>query len=119
MPATETTWRDIKLVHVIFGLTSLFLLIGTIWMLAADHDREWKQYQRDFRDVQVWSINARRAELETGEFKKQQDELEAKLAETRREVPPPEPVDRFCQLMLDRDQGNASQVEKIRGQYKA
>ncbi|MGD9646832.1 MAG: hypothetical protein AB7U73_14045, partial [Pirellulales bacterium] len=42
-----------------------------------------------------------------------------KLAETRREVPPPEPVDRFCQLMLDRDQGNASQVEKIRGQYKA
>jgi cytochrome c2 len=124
MPATETTWRDLKLMHVFFGLTSLGLLVGTIWMLAADHDREWKQLQRDFRDVQVWSINARLAELETGKFKSEQEQLKDKLAAARREVPPAPPIERFCQLMLDKDaadktQANQSKVEEIRAQYKA
>ncbi|MBX9788331.1 MAG: hypothetical protein K2Y37_05405 [Pirellulales bacterium] len=119
MPATESTWRDVKLMHVIFGLTSLGLLVGTIWMLADDHNREWMQLQRDFRDVQVWSINARLAELETGEFKKQQDELNDKLAAARREVPPPEPIERFCQLMVARDEANQGLVDDILAQYKA
>ncbi len=46
MPATEQTWRDSKLLHLVFGVTSLLMLVCTIWMLAADHRREWKDYQK-------------------------------------------------------------------------
>ncbi len=46
MPATEQTWRDSKLMHVVFGVSSLLMLLTTIWMLAADHRREWKDFQR-------------------------------------------------------------------------
>ena len=49
MPATEQTWRNSKLLHVVFGISGLAMLITTIWMLAADHRREWKDYQRKFQ----------------------------------------------------------------------
>ena len=29
--------------HVIFGISALVMLVGTIWMLAKDHNREWRQ----------------------------------------------------------------------------
>ena len=28
--------------HVIFGVSSLVMLVGTVWMLAKDHNREWR-----------------------------------------------------------------------------
>ena len=43
MPATEKTWRDQARMHVIFGISALVMLGGTIWMLAKDHNREWRQ----------------------------------------------------------------------------
>ena len=49
MPATEQTWRDSKLMHVVFGISALAMLVTTVWMLAADHRREWKDYQRKFQ----------------------------------------------------------------------
>ena len=61
MPATEQTWRDSKLLHVIFGISSLAMLMATIWMLADDHNREWKQYQREFREVETWTAQSRNA----------------------------------------------------------
>ena len=41
MPATEEYSRDVKKVHVVFGVTSIALLAVTVWMLSADHAREW------------------------------------------------------------------------------
>ena len=35
--------------HVIFGISALVMLVGTIWMLAKDHNREWRQWQLDDR----------------------------------------------------------------------
>ena len=52
MPATDKTWYDQKLLHVIFGCTSVVMLISTIWMIAQDHERSWKGHQREFRDIQ-------------------------------------------------------------------
>ena len=34
------------------------MLLTTVWMLAADHHREWKPFQRKFRDVETWGIEA-------------------------------------------------------------
>ena len=53
MPATEQTWYNQKTLHVVFGLSSLVMFLSTIWLFAADHDREWKGYQRRFREVEL------------------------------------------------------------------
>ena len=35
--------------HVIFGISALVMLAGTIWMLAKDHNRQWRKWQLDDR----------------------------------------------------------------------
>ena len=62
MPATEKTWRDQAKMHVIFGISALVMLGGTIWMLAKDHNREWRQWQLDDRARERWTIEAQLAQ---------------------------------------------------------
>lgn len=95
MPANEQTWRDQKLLHIFFGVTGLAMLVGTIWMLAADHTREWKGYQRRFRDVEAWTTNVRLAAEKTGEWEVQHRELEAKVEAARASVPEKRLIDEF------------------------
>lgn len=83
MPAKEQTWRDVKLMHVIFGVSSLGMLIATIWMLAQDHTREWKTYQRNFRDVDLWMTAGRVDQVLTQQYYDRERELLAKLDEAK------------------------------------
>jgi cytochrome c551/c552 len=46
MPATDQTWYPMKLLHRLFAVASLALLATTVWLLAKDHQRPWKEYQR-------------------------------------------------------------------------
>jgi hypothetical protein len=62
MPATEKTWYDQALLHVIFGVSALVMLGGTIWMLAKDHNREWRKWQLDDRARERWTIQAQLAQ---------------------------------------------------------
>ena len=32
MPATEQTWRNLKILHVVFGLVAIVLLLATVLM---------------------------------------------------------------------------------------
>src|SRR3954454_4879271 len=64
MPATEKTWRDQARMHVIFGISALVMLGGTIWMLAKDHNREWRKWQLDDRARERWTIEAQLAQAE-------------------------------------------------------
>src|SRR4029078_6838522 len=64
MPATEKTWRDHAKMHVIFGISALVMLGGTIWMLGKDHAREWQQWQLNDRGIERWSIEAQLAQSE-------------------------------------------------------
>ena len=50
--------------HVIFGISALVMLGGTIWMLAKDHNREWRQWQLDDRARERWTIEAQLAQAE-------------------------------------------------------
>jgi cytochrome c2 len=95
MPANEQQWRNPKFLHLVFGLTGLAMLGTTIWMLAADHLREWKNYQRKFRDVETWVTQARIDEQETGQFSAQTDKLKARVAQTQATVPPHALVEQF------------------------
>ena len=79
MPAAEQTWRSQKKLHLIFGISSVVLLLATLWMFKADHQREWKQYQRTGRKIDVMMTEWRKLAFE------QKDHLE-KLAELERAV---------------------------------
>jgi cytochrome c551/c552 len=64
MPATEKTWRDQARMHVLFGVSALVMLVGTIWMLAKDHNREWRKWQLDDRSVERWTTEAQLAQAQ-------------------------------------------------------
>jgi len=36
-----------------FGVGSVLLLAGTVWMIYYDYHREWKEYQREFRKLEI------------------------------------------------------------------
>jgi cytochrome c2 len=95
MPATEQTWRDSKLLHLVFGISGIAMLVTTIWMLAADHDREWKDYQRKFQDVEAWTAESRIREQETDEFDADLARLERELNDTRAQPVDVAVVDEF------------------------
>ncbi|HWB11032.1 MAG TPA: c-type cytochrome [Pirellulales bacterium] len=91
MPANEQTWRDQKLLHVVFGLTSIIMLLSTIWMMAKDHNREWKVYQRQFRNLEAYAAGGRLNEQESAEYYAREKELKHKVEVAQSEVPPAEP----------------------------
>ena len=62
MPATEKTWRDQKWMHVVFGVSSLIMLLATVWMLEKDHNREWRRWQMQDRGKERWQHASRLAE---------------------------------------------------------
>ena len=84
MPATEQTWRDLKVLHVVFGVSAIALLVATVAMLVVDHNRPWKKYQREFRELETWTAAARVTEEESRAFTEVSKGLEAALAEARR-----------------------------------
>src|SRR5215469_14372022 len=95
MPANEQTWRDQKLLHVVFGVTSIIMLLATIWMLAKDHSREWKNYQRRFQNLEAFTANARLSEEETAAYYVKKEQLDKLVKVAQSEVPSKEVVDTF------------------------
>ncbi|GBD35235.1 hypothetical protein HRbin36_00342 [bacterium HR36] len=53
MAALDQTYRDQRKLDILFGLSCVALLLATVVMLAVDHRREWKQWQRLSRQVEV------------------------------------------------------------------
>ena len=83
MPATEETLRNQRLMHAIFGASSMILLFATIWMFAADHSREWKGYQRKGRQVARQLMDWEAFQFQTDGVVKRVNEFEEHLAAVR------------------------------------
>jgi hypothetical protein len=90
MPATEQTSRDIKLLHTVFGISSVVLLIATIWMFADDHAREWKQHQDNARNIDMSMTNMRMLQYETEVWQREHQELQEELVRVRAQRVDPE-----------------------------
>lgn len=56
-----------KTLTLVFAWSSIALLASIVWMVLADHSREWKAYQGEFRELQIdmrqASVNAAKAQL--------------------------------------------------------
>jgi cytochrome c551/c552 len=85
MPATETTWRDQRLLHVVFAASGVVLLAATIWMFVEDHHREWKVYQGKARGAEVALTQWRTLQYETDDFAREFEEFQSQLATARAE----------------------------------
>src|SRR5258705_625247 len=99
MPATEKTWRDQAKMHVIFGVSALVMLGGTIWMLAKDHNREWRQGQLDDRARERWMIEAQLAQADA-DSSVQLVQARKDLASAQSSRVDPALVDQFKQLVV-------------------
>src|SRR3954464_802236 len=102
MPATEKTWRDQAWMHVIFGISALVMLAGTIWMLAKDHNREWRHWQLDDRARERWTVEAQLAQARADSTVKLSELRKDLVAAQSAKVDQPL-VERFKQLVADED----------------
>ena len=55
---------------MVFGIASIVMLITTVWMMADDHNRPWKEYQRTFRNLDVQTTEWRAIEQQSAEYSK-------------------------------------------------
>jgi len=87
MPATESNFRDVKKVHVVFAVTSIILLFTTLWMMEADQAREWTGYQRKFEDLQTRKQLAAKNAIETSpQYKTSESDLTAKKESAQKQL---------------------------------
>jgi cytochrome c2 len=52
MAATDQTYRNQKTLDIVFAVSCILMLLGTLWMFWQDYDRDFKHVQRDFRNVE-------------------------------------------------------------------
>jgi hypothetical protein len=102
MPATEKTWRDQLQMHVIFGITSLVMLVATIWMLWKDHNREWRKWQLADRQRAHWTIQAQLAQTQA-DSRAVHAELSAELTKAKRKTVDDALVDEFHRTVQAED----------------
>jgi mono/diheme cytochrome c family protein len=87
MAASDSTYRNIKTLHVVFAVSSLVMLATVLGMFVKDYYRPWKVEQRLFFDVE--EEMAKRQLLAASPTEEQVDEiaiLEKQLAEKRAEL---------------------------------
>ena len=100
MPATEKTWRDQKMMHIIFGASSLLMLVATLWLMAKDHNREWKDWQLDNRKKEAWMIQASHDSLDYQMAEKMAD-YDAEMLRVQAESLAPGVIEQFKKLVTD------------------
>ena len=83
MPATDKTVRDINKMHVIFAVTSVILVLSTVWMFWKDHDRPWKEYQKEARAIDLKVSEWRLMETKTADVLLRLDEAKITLQNAR------------------------------------
>lgn len=111
MPATEKTWYNQSLLHTIFAASSLLLLASTFLLFKSDHDRPWKEYQRQFMSMEQKLAAMQQLEFETAAFQQQHDGLVANHRWVRADVPPEDTISRFIEA-FDVRQREASDAAK-------
>ncbi len=83
MPATEQTWRDQKKLHFIFAISSVIMLLTTIWMFTRDSNRQWKIFQGKSREIMARTILWQEDEFLFADYLAEHGRLETDLAESR------------------------------------
>ncbi|MEC7501602.1 MAG: hypothetical protein VX970_07725 [Planctomycetota bacterium] len=95
MPATEKTANDTKLLNLVFGISAIGMFFATLWLLAADHAREWKDYQRKFQEIENWTLVSRDNEQQTENYTITENALQAAVDRAVLTPPTQAEIDQF------------------------
>jgi cbb3-type cytochrome oxidase cytochrome c subunit len=76
MPATEETYRSQSTLHIVFAVSSIAMLLTTVWMIMADHLRPWKVVQREFHQVEESKLRVAEEQKLQEQKAKHESELE-------------------------------------------
>src|SRR5438132_937876 len=90
MAATDQTYRSQKILDIVFAVSCILMLISILWMFVQDYNREFKQIQRKFRDVDEALTERQLVEKlpniqEVEEAANQREQAEAKLQQVKDE----------------------------------
>lgn len=83
MPATESTWYNMPLMHRIFAVSAVVLTLSTIWMFYKDHYRSWKKYQQTNVDLDVAMTRMRQEQFDTDQAQAEVAKLEIEASQAR------------------------------------
>ncbi|MHB9077877.1 MAG: hypothetical protein ACYC3X_10315 [Pirellulaceae bacterium] len=88
MRATEQTCYNLKKLHKAFALSSVLLLLATIWMFAVDHNRMWKRIQRTSDRIDLRMTQWRKVQVLSEDVMSERERLEQALSELQaKELP--------------------------------
>ena len=76
MPATDQTCYNMKKLHKVFAVSSVLLLLATIWMFAVDHHRMWKRIQRTSDRIDLRMTEWRKLQVLTEDVMSERERLE-------------------------------------------
>src|SRR3989441_4125722 len=68
---------NVDFLNVVFAASSLFLFLSVIWMVWDDYDREWKNTQRRFNQLELQGTQAQLQQAERSVNKAKLEQLEA------------------------------------------
>jgi mono/diheme cytochrome c family protein/peptidoglycan hydrolase CwlO-like protein len=88
MPATEETYRSQSTLHVVFAISSVAMLLATVWMILADHLRPWKQVQRQFfqiEDAKLHATEQQKLQEQAAKHQKELDALDQQIAQAEQQ----------------------------------
>ncbi|HKY22855.1 MAG TPA: c-type cytochrome [Vicinamibacterales bacterium] len=71
---------NIDFLNVVFAASSIFLFVSTIWMVWDDFDREWKNTQRRFTQLELEVTNAQLAQTQKSPERAKLPALQQQLA---------------------------------------
>ncbi len=75
---------NIDFLNVVFAASSLFLFLSVVWMVWDDFDRDWKNTQRRFAELQYQVTQAQYRQAAAGVDKAKLTQLQAQLQAARK-----------------------------------
>src|SRR4051812_38409066 len=77
---------NVDFLNVVFAASSLFLLLSVVWMVWDDYDRDWKNTQRRFADLEYQVTQASRDQAAKAIDKNKMAQLQARRTAAEKNV---------------------------------
>jgi mono/diheme cytochrome c family protein len=77
---------NVDFLNVVFAASSLFLFLSVVWMVWDDYDREWKNTQRHFNELELQVTKTTLDQSARSVDKNKLDQLRAQLAAAEKNV---------------------------------
>ena len=77
---------NVDFLNVVFAASSLFLFLSVVWMVWDDYDRDWKNTQRRFEQLEVQVTQAQLQQAGRAVDRNKLQQLEAQLQTAQKNV---------------------------------